>query len=180
MEDVAKVQKPDAGCPRCMVAWKGLVYCGCSDGMVHVFDQSGFKFTVNMALSGSVIGVDVSVDAGLIGIAGSNGELKFFTPKGDEKTGEQVGSVDWVGGSLPYSGFTKSIGGVCAAGRSKDGASVLFGLKNGGVGTVGVNSEGDVGATHSGAVSGVSAAPGADMFYTTSREDAGVFCWSKI
>jgi len=180
LEDVAKVQKPDAGCPRCMVAWKGLVYCGCSDGMVHVFDQSGFKFTVNMALSGSVIGVDVSVDAGLIGIAGSNGELKFFTPKGDEKTGEQVGSVDWVGGSLPYSGFTKSIGGVCAAGRSKDGASVLFGLKNGGVGTVGVNSEGDVGATHSGAVSGVSAAPGADMFYTTSREDAGVFCWSKI
>ena len=173
-EDISKVQKPDSGCPSCMVFHNGLAYVGSSDGTVNVFDKNEFKFTVNVGVSGGVIGVDVSTDGNVIGIAGANGDLKFFTPKGDEKSYEDVKGSEWVGGTLPFSGYTKGIEGVCAA--TKSGESVVYGTKSGEVGTVGIGASG---STHSGAVSGISSGANGTI-YTSSASDAGVFVWTKV
>ena len=173
LEDVGKVQKADGGCPRCMVCNNGMVYVGSSDGCVHVFDRKEFKFTVNEALSGAVIGVDVSSDGNVIGIAGVNGELKFITPKGDEKSPDDVKGTQWVAGSLPFTGYSVGVADVSAA--CVVNGSCLYGTKTGAIGTIGA---GGSNGTHSGAVSGISGEDG--VFYSTSASDSGVFAWTKI
>ena len=167
-----KAQKDDkGGYVTCLAFGKGdLVYAGMSGGSVQVFDakKGSYSFTVNENMSAKVVGVDVSVDENVISIAGENGELRYMTPKGKEVGVEDVMSVEWCNGTMPWRADTISYEGVSATG----GGAV--GLASGGVAV-----KRGVVTAHGGAVAGISG-EGGDVFYSSSAADNGVFVWTKV
>ncbi|GMH54311.1 hypothetical protein TrST_g10520 [Triparma strigata] len=172
MEGKGKAQKStDGGYPTCSVFGSdSLCYVGMSGGSVQVFDgeKGSYEFTVNEDIGSKVVSVDVSVDGGLVAIGGEGGQMKFFTPKGEEKSLEDGDAAEWVNGSFIYSAKYLGVG-----------AGGVSAVRGGLVGTAGgavCVGGGDVWA-HSGAVEGVGA--GGGMFYTSSGADNGVMVWGQ-
>ncbi|GMI13574.1 hypothetical protein TrLO_g7993, partial [Triparma laevis f. longispina] len=170
MEGKGKAQKSaDGGYPTCSCfGGDGLVYVGLSGGSVQVFDsdKGSYEFTVNEDIGGKVVSVDVSVGGDLVAIGGAGGQMKFFTPKGEEKTLEEGEGAEWVNGSFIYKAEYLGVGagGVSAVGGG------LVGTASGAV----VVEGGKVWA-HGGKVDGVGS--GGGMFYTSSGSDNGVMVW---
>ena len=175
LEGKGKAQKDDqSGYVSCMVFGAGsLVYAGMSGGSVQVFDaaKGTFEFTVNEAMSSAVVGVDVSLDGNVISVAGAAGELKYFTPKGKEVEADDVASVEWVNGSMPWKAS------LVEEDVSATGGDGLVGFESGAV----LTARGKV-AAHSGKVGKISLGKEeeGDVFYTSSRSDNGVFAWTKV
>jgi WD40 repeat protein len=172
LDGKGKVQQ-DCVAPTCMVfGADSLCYMGGADGVVRVFDSASgeFKFSVNEKMKSGVMGVDVSKDGSVVAIAGSGGEMKYFTVKGAEKQAADVGSVEWVNGSMPFRADLMGVDGLCCSGGG------FYGTASGGVGVIG----GDAArAAHSGNVGGLVGGQDGEV-YSSSGANAGVFRWTKV